>query len=146
MQDFTPADGHYALTADSRYPAYPFDMSARDLARFALLYLHGGAWNRAAIVPQAWVETSTRPYSDTASGGYGFLWWTADAAGSQPATIPFPAGSYWAQGNLGQYALVVPSLDLVFVNLVDERLTKRAVTKKTMAKIVRRVVAAAPKS
>ena len=35
MQDYTPRDGAYVTGADSVYPAYPFEMSARDLARFA---------------------------------------------------------------------------------------------------------------
>ena len=33
MQDYTPADGEYVTGASSVYPAYPFKMSARDLAR-----------------------------------------------------------------------------------------------------------------
>ena len=40
MQDYQPSDGEYFTGADSVYPAYPILMSARDLARFALLYLH----------------------------------------------------------------------------------------------------------
>ena len=45
MQDYAAADGHYVSGMPAtRYPAYPFEMSARDLARFALLYLHGGLW------------------------------------------------------------------------------------------------------
>src|SRR6202451_1691511 len=80
MQDFTSRDGHYIVSPDSRFPAYVFDMSARDFARFALLYLHGGKWNDTQIVPQEWVKASTQPYSDAPSGGYGYLWWTGDSA------------------------------------------------------------------
>ena len=39
MLDFRPRDGRYVRGADSIYPAYPFRMSARDLARFGLLFL-----------------------------------------------------------------------------------------------------------
>ena len=39
MLDFRPRDGRYVHGADSIYPAYPFRMSARDLARFGLLFL-----------------------------------------------------------------------------------------------------------
>ena len=39
MQDYVAPDGRYVTGASSVYPAYPIDMSARDLARFALLYL-----------------------------------------------------------------------------------------------------------
>jgi CubicO group peptidase (beta-lactamase class C family) len=119
MQDFRPSDGHYVAIADSRFPAYLFDMSARDFARFALLYLHGGKWNNTQVVPEDWVKASTRPYSDSESGGYGYLWWTGDSASGTPQRIPFPKGSFWAEGHLGQYAVVVPSLDLIIVNRLD---------------------------
>src|SRR5580704_3292586 len=130
MQDFTPRDGHYIVSPDSRFPAYVFDMSARDFARFALLYLHGGKWNDTQIVPQEWVKASTQPYSDAPSGGYGYLWWTGDSASGKSQEISFPKGSFWAEGHLGQYAVVVPSLDLIIVNRLDGDMTKRTIHKR----------------
>jgi CubicO group peptidase (beta-lactamase class C family) len=144
MQDFRPTDGRYITSADTRFPAYVFEMSARDFARFALLYLHGGRWNNAQVVPQDWVKASTQPYSDTDSGGYGYLWWTGDSASGAQERIPFPKGSFWAEGHLGQYAVVVPSLDLIIVNRVDEDMTRRTVSKRQISQMVRMVVAAAP--
>jgi CubicO group peptidase (beta-lactamase class C family) len=45
MQDYRVQDGRYVRGEDmSLYPAYPFHMSARDLARFGLLYARGGVW------------------------------------------------------------------------------------------------------
>jgi len=79
MQDFKPSDGRYVTGDETRFPAYPFEMSTRDMARFALLYLHQGRWNHSQIIPVNWIKVSTRPYSDTSSSGYGYLWWTADA-------------------------------------------------------------------
>jgi CubicO group peptidase (beta-lactamase class C family) len=146
MQDFKPRDGHYFTDPDSRFPAYLFDISARDFARFGLLFLHGGRWNGTQVVPEDWVKTSTRPYSDTESGGYGYLWWTGDSASGTPQKIAFPKGSFWAEGHLGQYAVVVPSLDLIVVNRVDGDLTKRTVHKRQMAELVRLAVEAAPKN
>jgi CubicO group peptidase (beta-lactamase class C family) len=144
MQDFTASDGHYVTSPDSRFPAYVFDMSARDFARFALLYLHGGRWGDVQVVPQDWVKASTRPYSDTPSGGYGYLWWTGDSATGNPASIGFPRGSFWAEGHLGQYAVVIPSRDLIIVNRVDRTLTRRTVSKKQIARLVELVLSAAP--
>jgi CubicO group peptidase (beta-lactamase class C family) len=144
MQDFRPSDGHYITSADSRFPAYPFDMSARDFARFAMLYLHGGKWNNVQVVPEDWVKASTRPYSDSESGGYGYLWWTGDSASGTPQKIPFPKGSFWAEGHLGQYAVVVPSLDLIVVNRLDGEMTKRKIDKRQISRMVQMVVAAAP--
>lgn len=145
MQDFHQRDGKYVTGRDSRFPAYLFDMSARDFARFGLLYLHNGQWNGIQVVPHDWVAESTHPYSDTESGGYGYLWWTGDSASGERAEIRFPRGSFWAEGHLGQYAVVVPALDLVIVNRVDSKLTKRIVGKREMAHLVRLVVGAAPK-
>jgi CubicO group peptidase (beta-lactamase class C family) len=144
MQDFTPSDGHYVTGGDTRFPAYLFDMSARDFARFGLLYLHHGRWNGVQVVPEGWVAESTRPYSDTESGGYGYLWWTGNSASGSRQEIEFPKGSFWAEGHLGQYAVVVPSLDLVIVNRVDGDETKRTVGKREMARLVQMVVEAAP--
>jgi CubicO group peptidase (beta-lactamase class C family) len=144
MQDFKPRDGHYVTSPDSRFPAYLFDMSARDFARFALLYLHAGKWNNTQVVPEDWVKASTRPYSDSESGGYGYLWWTGDSASGTPQKIPFPKGSFWAEGHLGQYAVVVPSLDLIIVNRLDGDMTKREIHKRQMSRFVQMVVAAAP--
>jgi CubicO group peptidase (beta-lactamase class C family) len=144
MQDFTPRDGHYVGNPDSRYPAYLFDVSARDFARFALLYLHGGKWNDTQVVPEDWVKASTRPYSDAESGGYGYLWWTGDSASGRSQEISFPKGSFWAEGHLGQYAVVVPSLDLIVVSRVDGEMTKRTVHKRQIARMVEMVVEAAP--
>jgi CubicO group peptidase (beta-lactamase class C family) len=145
MQDFRPKDGHYITGDDTRFPAYVFDMSARDFARFALLFLHGGKWGDAQVVPEDWVKASTQPYSDTESGGYGYLWWTGDSASGAEEAIHFPQGSFWAEGHLGQYAVVVPSLDLIVVNRVDGDMTKRTVSKQQMSRLVEMVVAAAPR-
>ena len=117
MQDYTPADGEYVTGANSVYPAYPFKMSARDLARFALLYLHQGKWHDHQIVPAAWVEESTQPYSRTGFGpGYGYLWWTGFTDGGFAPSVTLPPGSFFAWGNGGQFAFVMPAFDLVFVH------------------------------
>lgn len=144
MEDFSAKQGHYVTSPVTKYPAYLFDVSARDLARFALLFLHGGNWNGNQIVPKTWVTASTQPYSDTSSGGYGYLWWTGDSASGATASIPFPPGSFWAEGHLGQYAVAVPSRDLVIVNRVDSRLTKQSVSKHQAAHLVKLIFAAAP--
>lgn len=113
MQDFRPEDGHYVTGPESIHRAYPMRMSARDLARFALLYLHEGNWEGRQVVPADWVRESTRAYSTTQYGsGYGYLWWITSAR-------VLPAGSYFAAGYGGQYAYVVPAHDLVIVNRVD---------------------------
>lgn len=121
MQDYRQQDGSYVRGEASIHPAYAIRMSARDLARFALLYLHKGNWAGHQIVPREWVEESTRGYSRAASGmGYGYLWWIGFLGGAVAPTVTLPEGSFLAEGFGGQYALVVPALDLVVVNRVDQ--------------------------
>ena len=123
MQDYRPSDGRYFTGRDSDHRAYPIRMSARDLARFALLYLNNGAWAGKQLVPAAWVAESTRPYSATKTSGipmgYGYLWWTAP-----PKPVPGLLGEGWfsALGAGGQYGFVKPALDLVVVVRVDRDL------------------------
>jgi CubicO group peptidase (beta-lactamase class C family) len=138
MQDYRPSDGRYVPGGlATRYPAYPFNMSARDLARFALLYLHDGRWGERQIVPAAWVAESTRAYSNTPTGGYGYMWWTSvRATGAPGPRVALLRPTFWADGYLGQYAVVVPSLDLVVVNLVDSRLTSKHMTQGKMERLV----------
>jgi CubicO group peptidase (beta-lactamase class C family) len=141
MQDYRPSDGHDVWERSAtRYPAYPFAMSARDLARFALLYLHGGRWGTRQVVPAAWVDEWTRSYSDTSSGGYGYLWWTKVSASG--ASLPPRRPAYWAEGHLGQFAVVVPSLDLVVVSLDDPRLTNKPMSRTAMLKFLDAIEAA----
>lgn len=78
MTDFSPADCWYSLEPEkSKHPAYCFRMTARDMARFALLYQNNGRWNGRQIIPEQWVAESTARYSviDPESGlGCGYMW------------------------------------------------------------------------
>jgi CubicO group peptidase (beta-lactamase class C family) len=115
MQDFRLQDGYYHLEKQhSIYPAYPFRMSARDMARFGLLFLREGKWKDKQIITGEWVKESTTQYSvkdDTY--GYAYLWWTINAE-------PFKElGAYTASGYGGHWIAVVPGANLVFVHRVD---------------------------
>ncbi|HUI17104.1 MAG TPA: serine hydrolase [Alphaproteobacteria bacterium] len=144
MQDYRPSDGRYVTGAASLLPAYPFHMSARDLARFALLFLDGGRWGERQLVPAEWVRQSTMPYSASDFGpGYGMLWWTGPLGLSHGNVMPLPPGSYFALGYKGQYAFVLPALDMVVVNLVDSDAGKDEVTMAQMARLLWLVLHAA---
>jgi CubicO group peptidase (beta-lactamase class C family) len=121
MQDYRPADGVYFTGPASVYPAYPIRMSARDLARFALLYLHDGRWKDRQIVPAQWVHDCVKAYSRSDYGpGYGYLWWTDFLDPTSPrTTVRLPEGAFFAWGAAGQYALVIPALDIVVVHRVN---------------------------
>jgi len=121
MEDFRVQDGFVELAPSySRYPAHAFRLSARDLARFGQLYLQQGTWNGRELIPPQWVADSTSPHTDLGGGrGYGYLWWTY-AAGS---TAKYPRlnefDCFAAIGTGGQFVLVVPKAEFVFVHRGD---------------------------
>ncbi len=120
MEDYRVGDGTLVHNASSQHPAGSFRISARDLARFGLLYLRGGKWNELQVVPEAWVAESVLPHSDTnlpgSQSGYGNLWWVA-GNNEQYNDIGIPGGTYTA-GVLGWQRLVVmPDIDTVIVYL-----------------------------
>ena len=116
MQDYRPSDGRYITGAASVYPAYPIDMSARDLARFGLLYLQKGRWSDRQVIPERWVAESVQAYSEPEPGlGYGYMWWTGFSDRAKTA-VELPPGSFSARGHGGQLAFVIPAYELVVVH------------------------------
>jgi len=92
------------------------NLTARDTAKFGLLYLKNGRWGDKQVVPEEWVRESLRTHVDlTVKGqppaGYGYLWWilAPDARGDGRQMI------YAARGAYGQFIFVVPEHDLVVV-------------------------------
>ncbi|MGH7836164.1 MAG: serine hydrolase domain-containing protein [Candidatus Binatia bacterium] len=142
MEDFRVEDGRYVTGSNSLHPAYTFRMTARDMARFGLLFLREGAWRGRPLIPRDWVSESTTSYSDAGnSGGYGYMWWIAKDGKHLP-TVRLPEDSYSARGSGGQYILVVPSLDLVIVHRVNTDIRGRQVTARQFGQLVRRVLEA----
>ncbi|UCF42050.1 MAG: serine hydrolase [Gemmatimonadota bacterium] len=115
MQDFAASDGFYQYELElSEHPAYHLNMSARDMARFGLLFLRNGRWRDQQIVPQAWVTQSTTGYSDAALWwDYGYMWWVGKPAAWDGHEL------YAALGGSGHMIAVVTDLDLVIVHRVD---------------------------
>ncbi len=87
-------------------------MNARDLARLGLLYLNRGMWEGERILSEEWVDFVRTPAPSTADFGrfYGGQWWLVP-----DHRTDLPADAYTAAGAAGQYAIVVPSRDLVVV-------------------------------
>ena len=144
MQDFDAAKCRYSGGPSSQYPAYLFYASARDLARFGLLYLRKGRWSNQQIIPAAWVQESTQPYSIThGRTGYGYLWWTMALTG--PSRVEAPPGTYWAEGNGGQIIFVVPAYDVVVVHVARED-NRHKVSNSDALRLIEEVLAARPGS
>jgi CubicO group peptidase (beta-lactamase class C family) len=96
-------------------------MTARDAAKFGLLYLNGGRWNGRQVIPAEWVADSLKNYSDDAwiahdrldhlgtyfrDLGYGYQWWSAQV-GEHDVD--------YAAGHGGQFIILLHDLDMVIV-------------------------------
>jgi CubicO group peptidase (beta-lactamase class C family) len=120
MEDFRRSEqkksGNLRL---SMHPAYPFQLSARDYARFGYLMLRGGDWSGRQLVPRDWVKQTTGEVTPVAQMhpakhlkgplGYGYLWWVWDAPWAKGAY----QGAFTARGLGGQFITVLPALDIV---------------------------------
>jgi CubicO group peptidase (beta-lactamase class C family) len=94
--------------------------TARDWARFGLLYQNDGVWNGERILPEGWVKYTTTPAPAAERGEYGAQWWLNAGAKDNPANKVYPDlpnDTYWADGFEGQTVMIIPSKKLVVVRL-----------------------------
>lgn len=118
MQSATPefdATGLY-------YGSASIYATARDFARFGLLYLRDGVWEGKRILPPGWVDFARTPGPGQNANCYGAGWWVMPAEGEvRPAGRIIDTGPvrdvFCAQGHEGQFVCVIPSKDLVLVRL-----------------------------
>ena len=97
--------------------------TARDWARFGLLYLQDGVWNGERILPEGWVDYSRTP-TPPSLGEYGGMWWLNASDGSDPATkewTDMPDDIYYAEGHDGQDVVIFPSQNMIVVRLSVSR-------------------------
>ncbi len=93
--------------------------TARDWARFGMLYLNDGIVGGRRILPEGWVDYSSSPTPD-AWVGYGAGFWTnrGDSFGANYRVgHGWPRDAFFAKGTIGQYVIVIPSERLVIVRL-----------------------------
>jgi CubicO group peptidase (beta-lactamase class C family) len=144
MQDYRADRLRYDYEPSSKHPYYGFMMSARDLARFGLLFARGGRWENEQIIPASWVEESTTPYSDAGpDGGYGYMWWVA-ANGRHLLNVNVPDGAFSAHGYRGHFLLVIPQWDLVIVHRFDTFRPEGQISGTEFGFLVRLILAAGP--
>jgi hypothetical protein len=86
--------------------------TARDYARFGLLYLHDGIFGSERILPEGWVKYTTTAASES-NGKYGALFWL-NQSGEFPSA---PADLFSCNGHDGQHIFIIPSKDLIVVLL-----------------------------
>lgn len=94
--------------------------TARDYARFGLLYYYDGLWNEERILPDGWVKKSTMPPPGNVLKNYGYQFWLNGYSKKDPRQRAFPAvpsDMYYADGFGGQGIYIIPSKSLVVVRL-----------------------------
>ena len=96
-------------------------LTPRELARFGQLYLQRGHWGGRPLIPEDWIDEATTWKTDSRrrddapdwSFGYGYQFWLGRD------------GSYRADGMLGQFAVVHPQREMVFVTTAETLKTPR---------------------
>lgn len=89
--------------------------TARDFGRFGMLYLNDGVWNGERILPTGWSDyvstlAPAQPASRARGGaGYGAQFWVYGGMEGLPDVAYSPGGA------LGQYAMIIPSKNVVIV-------------------------------
>ncbi len=93
--------------------------TARDWARFGLLYLHDGVWSGERILPEGWVAFTRAPAPADLDRQYGAHFWLRIPeeyrCGSDSGRLP--ADAFHAVGYEAQFVTVIPSRELVIVRL-----------------------------
>ena len=130
----------------SRFLAYHFIISTRDMLRMALLMLNKGNWDGRQIVPQDWAELITSTYTKradmhpsyrlTREFEYGWLWWTFCPEYSGYDASIFEGG-FTATGSGGQYITALPALNMV----IAHKDKSRTMEKSTYYGIIKRLAA-----
>jgi CubicO group peptidase (beta-lactamase class C family) len=93
--------------------------SARDWARFGLLYLHDGEIGGKHILHEEWVNYTTWTTLDT---DYAAGFWTNRSEhpyAKRRVQLGIPRDVYYASGNLGQRCVIIPSQRMVVVRMGD---------------------------
>ncbi|MCK0167543.1 beta-lactamase family protein [Jannaschia sp. S6380] len=111
------------------------NLTTRDYARMGLAVARGGRLDGRQVVPEAWVDQSTRPSANTEPGSmrYGYQWW-------MPADMR--PGEVMAQGVYGQFVYIDRVRDVVIaVNSADRGFREPGVSAANI-EMFRRIAAA----
>ncbi|MBC8504782.1 MAG: serine hydrolase [Anaerolineales bacterium] len=128
---FSPIDtqvGDWSQDADGyNYGSHGMSLTARDRAKFGLLYLNDGEYDGSQVISADFIEDSLQRYSEKIdiSGwmpgitsrygyyrdiGYGYQWWSARSGDHQ---------FKYASGHGGNQIILLDELDMVIVTSAD---------------------------
>jgi CubicO group peptidase (beta-lactamase class C family) len=86
--------------------------TARDYARFGLLFMNDGVFNGERILPEGWVKYTTTAAS-ASNGSYGSFFWL-----NRSKRLPsVPEDMFACDGHDGQHIYILPTQELVIVIL-----------------------------
>ncbi|QNA45435.1 serine hydrolase domain-containing protein [Lacibacter sediminis] len=94
--------------------------TARDFARFGLLYYNNGMWNGEQLLPADWVQQSIQPSAADKQKHYGYQFWLNGFSKEDTGKRWYPdvpADMFFADGYGGQDIYIIPSKKLVVVRL-----------------------------
>jgi CubicO group peptidase (beta-lactamase class C family) len=107
-------------------------ISAKDMAKFGLLFLRNGKWKTQQLVSEKWINTAHMPSSSNKD--YGYMWWMNTSKKWKDVSPEI----YYALGAGGNYIVVDNEHDLLivtrwmddskmgsFVKLVEQSITKK---------------------
>ncbi|HWX67879.1 MAG TPA: serine hydrolase domain-containing protein [Rhodanobacter sp.] len=105
-------DYHINLMPDGdAYLAGGIYLRPRDMLKLGQLYLAGGVWNGHRVIDRHWVDLSTTRHAELAPGhGYGYAWHLHEMKAAD-----HDYREYAAEGNGGQFMIVLPELDITVV-------------------------------
>ncbi len=125
---FSPIDaevGEWSRDADNyNMGALEIYVTARDMAKFGLLYLNDGAYEENQLISSSWVENSLQAYSKNIKVGewlssrygffrdigYGYQWWSARAGNHH---------FDYAAGHGGNYIVILHELEMIIVTTAN---------------------------
>lgn len=94
--------------------------TARDWARFGLLYLNNGLYNNERILSEDWIKQTVTLGGSNIYGEYGYQFWLNTGKDNNSSTRRFPSvpsDMFYANGFDGQAVFIIPSKKLVVVRL-----------------------------
>ena len=94
--------------------------TARDYARFGLLYYNDGIWNGERILPEGWVSKTRIAPPGNQLKNYGYQFWLNGKDEKNPSQIKYPdapADLFYCDGFGYQFINIIPSKKLVVVRL-----------------------------
>lgn len=95
--------------------------TARDWARFGMLYLNDGVWEGERILPEGWVDYTRTAATANPGNAYGAHFWLSVPDEYNRAQTVLPAHALHAVGHEGQFVTIIPSRGTVIVRLGKTR-------------------------